>query len=94
MCINEKISEPIVDIMYECFARLVKEKLESWVEDNNGWIGVESLSTVLQKETSLNMSNPSWAKYLLNATIIRFTGTLASTARNENFICFKKNNQN
>lgn len=38
MCIYKKLPKSIVDVMYECFSRLVKEKLESWIEDHDGWV--------------------------------------------------------
>lgn len=38
MCISKKLPKSIVDVMFECFSRLVKEKLESWIEDHDGWV--------------------------------------------------------
>lgn len=38
MCIYKNLPKSIVDVMYECFSRLVKEKLESWIEDHDGWV--------------------------------------------------------
>lgn len=54
--------------MYESFSRLVKVKLESWIDDHDGWEGLISLSVVTQPEHLLRISKPSWAKSVLNAT--------------------------
>lgn len=63
MCIVKKLPKSIVDVLYECFSRLVKEKLESWIEDHNGWEGIKSLSVVTKQKHSLKTS---WKKNLFH----------------------------
>lgn len=83
LCVSRKISKSIVDVMYECFSRLVNEKLQSWIDDHDGWEGITSLSVVAQQENSLKISNPGWAKSLLYGTV-RMIGTLAHIANTSN----------
>lgn len=78
ICIARNESNPIVDVMYECFARLVREKLESWIEDHNGWEGITSLALAIQEDNPSKNSN-TWAKSLLYGTV-RMIGTLALIA--------------
>lgn len=68
MCIKRKLPKSLVNVMYESFSRLVKVKLESWIDDHDGWEGLTSLSIVTQPEHLLRISKPSWAKSVLNAT--------------------------
>lgn len=66
-CIEKKLLNSIVDVMYECFSRLVKEKLESWIENHDGW---EGLSISIQTENEFKTSNPSWFNNLLSGEMI------------------------
>lgn len=66
-CIIRKLPNSLVDVIYECFSKCVKVKLESWIEDHDGWEGVSSLSVSIQ-EHLLNISKLSCSKSLLYAT--------------------------
>lgn len=50
LCIEKKISSSIVDIIYKNFSKIVKEKLELWVNVHGGWEGIKSLSINVKKE--------------------------------------------
>lgn len=65
-CIERKIPKSNVDVIYEIFSRLVKEKIESWIEDHDGWEGIKSVSVVTTSKEKL--STPSWSKHLLHLT--------------------------
>lgn len=67
-CIKKKLPKLIADVIYESFSRLVKERLESWIEDHDGWEGINSLSISIQKENVLKTSDPSWIKNLFYRT--------------------------
>lgn len=53
LCIEKKISSSIVDVIYKSFSKIVKEKLESWVDVHGGWEGIKSLSINFKKEENL-----------------------------------------
>lgn len=38
LCLVKNYSSDLVDVMYECFCKLVKENLSGWVEDHGGWV--------------------------------------------------------
>jgi hypothetical protein len=78
LCLLNNLPVHIVDVVYECFSRLVKEKLECWVHDHDGWEGISSLS-IAQPENSSKLSNPGWAKSLFYNTV-RMIGTVAQIA--------------
>ncbi|XP_015908556.1 apoptosis regulator R11 [Parasteatoda tepidariorum] len=42
-CVENNLSENVVDVMYENFCRLVKENLKPWIDDHGGWEGFLSL---------------------------------------------------
>lgn len=63
LCIERKLSKSIVDAIYQSFSTLVKEKLEVWIKDHNGWEGMTNWSVVLQKENE----SICWIKNLLSA---------------------------
>nr|ADV40358.1 Bcl-like protein [Latrodectus hesperus] len=65
-------SDEIVDAMYECFFRLVKETVKPWVDDHGGWEGVLSLKA---KKNILDKSE-GWAKNILRRTA-SVIGTIA-----------------
>lgn len=67
MCIQRKLPNSIVDVIYECFTKYVIENLKSWIEDHGGWEGVSCLSVSKQEHLS-RISRPSWSRTLLYAT--------------------------
>lgn len=75
MCLSQKLPTSIVDAMYESFSRLVKEKLETWIEDHNHWEGIFELSV----ENNNQLKESNWAKVLWHTTV-RIVGTLASVS--------------
>lgn len=64
LTIIKKLPTSLVDVIYECFSRLVKEKLESWIEDHDGWDSLNKLSVVSQQENSFKASNTNWTSTL------------------------------
>lgn len=82
-CLSRKYPDSIVDGIYECFCRLVKEKLKCWVDDHGGWEGLTALSVTQQENTdsfeSPKSANSGWAKSLFYSTV-RMIGTLAHFA--------------
>ena len=83
LCLSKDLSNYIVEDVYNCFSKLVEEKLQSWIDDHDGWEGISSLSVITQQENSGKMSNPSWAKSLLYGTV-RMIGTVAHLANYSN----------
>lgn len=69
LTVIKKLPPSLVDVIYECFSRLVKEKLESWIEDHNGWDTLKKLSVVFQQENSFKASNTNWVSTLLHNVI-------------------------
>lgn len=41
LCLSRKFPERIVDEIYECFCKLVKEKLKGWIDDHGGWVRMQ-----------------------------------------------------
>ncbi|KAG8201614.1 hypothetical protein JTE90_012685 [Oedothorax gibbosus] len=84
LCLVKNYSSDLVNVMYECFRKLVKENLSGWVEDHGGWEGIQSLcksrgeSNRHLPENSLP-SDKGWAKSILHGTV-RMIGTIAHIA--------------
>lgn len=81
-CLSKRFPEKIVDEIYECFCKLVKENLKGWIDDHGGWEGLTALSLTQGNINSLEspkLSNSGWAKSLLYSTV-RMVGTLAHIA--------------
>lgn len=74
MCIYKNLPKSTVYIMYECFSRLVRDKLESWIEDNGGWEDLLSLTINYEKPSETQKS--SWVKSLWYS-IIKIVGTVS-----------------
>lgn len=73
----------IVDVIYECFSKLVKETLINWIIDHGGWEGVRCLSKKRddsnQEITTTGSSDKGWAKSILYSTVQMF-GAIAFLA--------------
>ncbi|GFY03209.1 apoptosis regulator BAX [Trichonephila clavipes] len=76
----------IVDVIYECYSKFVKETLTNWISDHGGWEGVRSLSIKRDdsnQEITTPMPNGSldkgWANSILYSTVKMF-GTIAFLA--------------
>lgn len=61
---DKKLKKSIVDVVFECFAGFVKQKLKRWIEDHGNWEGIQ-----LKKENSFKSS---WFKLLLRTSIKTF----------------------
>ena len=55
-CISNEFTKSVVDLIYECYSRFVKERLESWIKDHDGWEGVLSLSITEKNEKIVSKS--------------------------------------
>lgn len=81
MCIYKKLPADILNVIFECFYRLVLEKLETWIEDHGNWEGISS--TLVGKGNSIVPSKSScvksWVKFLLR-TAVKFFGIYRSVS--------------
>lgn len=76
LCIHKNLPKSTVDIMYECFSRLVKNELESWIEDNGDWEHLLSLTINYEKSSPIEIRKSSWIKSLWYS-IIKIVGTVS-----------------
>lgn len=91
MCIIKKLPKSFVDVLYENFSRSVKEKVELWIEDHNGWEGIKSFSSDVTKP-SFKMSNSSFAKTLLYSKFQTHTEKRSQCSFVQN-TCLQEDNQ-
>ena len=76
LCINDlRLQTTVIDIMYESYSKLVKEKLLTWIEEHQGWEGILSVTTIEQK----HLVTTSGMKTFLH-TAIRAIGILSYAA--------------
>ncbi|GFU45563.1 apoptosis regulator BAX [Nephila pilipes] len=82
-CLANDYPRSIVDVIYECFCKLVKETLINWIVEHGGWEGVRSLSKKRDDSnpeiTTPQSSDKGWAKSIFHSTV-RIFGTLALLA--------------
>lgn len=64
-CIKRNLPESTVDVMFESFSRLVKDKIESWVDDHGGWEECAKTPMYEEKQKSPETSKSSWVRILL-----------------------------
>lgn len=69
ICIKFQVSKSIVNAICKSFSMIVKEKLETWIEDHDGWEGILSLEVAERSD----LTKQSWTKVILNV-IIRVVG--------------------
>lgn len=52
LCIKSGQPKSIVHVIYNSYAEIVKEKLEIWISDHNGWEDISSLIVSNQKDST------------------------------------------
>lgn len=71
--IFKKLPNSLVDVIYNCFSEFVKEKLELWIQDHNGWEGI-----FMKKEDIGKMSTKYLLFKILLYTFVIIFGTLSN----------------
>lgn len=59
-CIYKKLPKSIVNVIFESFSEIAKQKLKSWIEKNGNWEGIR-----LVKRKSTLQSVKFWVTYFL-----------------------------
>lgn len=70
MVISRKLSVSLVDRIFKCFSTCVKEKLELWIREHDGWEG-------MKKTDVLVLHKPSKVQSLMY-NFVKITGTLSN----------------
>lgn len=71
LVIRKDLSNSLVERIFECFSKFVKEKLTLWIQDHNGWEGL-----CMKKEDVLVLSKPSKNQSLIHI-LVKFVGTVS-----------------
>ena len=80
--ISKKLPTSWIDVLCECSARFVKEKLCSWIENQGGW---EEILTLDATEKKIVKEEPNWIRRLLPFIAIKILCTLEYIGNKYNY---------